>query len=77
MSIDQIVMSHKFFLEHHQVETSDGYILTLHRIPCNITQKFTYFNTNQHEYESTQKGVILLMHGCPDSSMQWIINAEN
>ncbi|KAF7267489.1 hypothetical protein GWI33_019287 [Rhynchophorus ferrugineus] len=52
-------------LENHYVETEDGYILNLHRIPYGI-------NTSD-----SSRPPVLLMHGLLSSSMDWIMPGPN
>ncbi|XP_076273451.1 lipase 1-like isoform X2 [Rhynchophorus ferrugineus] len=52
-------------LENHYVETEDGYILNLHRIPHGI-------NTSD-----SSRPPVLLMHGLLSSSMDWIMPGPN
>lgn len=52
--------------EHPDIETDDGYLLTLHRIPCgkvcNSTEK--------------QKPAVLLVHGLMASAENWLLKSE-
>ncbi|XP_050302224.1 lipase 1-like [Anthonomus grandis grandis] len=50
--------------ETHQVQTEDGYLLTLHRIPY------------QRDSARPYKGPILLGHGVLCSSADWIVNGN-
>eukprot|EP00005_Dracoamoeba_jomungandri_P007631 CAMPEP_0174274848 /NCGR_PEP_ID=MMETSP0439-20130205/59499_1 /TAXON_ID=0 /ORGANISM="Stereomyxa ramosa, Strain Chinc5" /LENGTH=905 /DNA_ID=CAMNT_0015366889 /DNA_START=14 /DNA_END=2731 /DNA_ORIENTATION=+ len=52
--------------EEHIVETPDGYLLTLFRIP--------YSNV---EDQYSRRPVILLMHGLMDSCVTWVINEND
>lgn len=54
----------KYPLEEHFVETSDGYILGLHRIP------FSPKLNNSHVKE---KRVVLIQHGLECSSSDWVL----
>lgn len=47
--------------EHVDVQTSDGYLLTLHRIPY-----------GKHNSDETTKPVVFLMHGLLSSSADWV-----
>lgn len=49
-------------METHELETEDGYLITVHRIPGGKLSK------------DAHKTPILLMHGLMSSSVDWIIN---
>lgn len=72
-TIEQIVRSHGFDLEHHNVTTADGYILTLHRL---ITPSPLYHShrSDYYEYEIERKPVIL-QHGLLGSSADFFISS--
>ena len=55
------IMKYGYPGEMHEIQTKDGYILTLHRIPHNGTN----FNAN--------RPVVLLQHGIVLSSDQWVL----
>ncbi|XP_068148180.1 lipase 3 [Drosophila tropicalis] len=57
-----IVKGHGFDIEEHEVQTSDGYILTMHRIP----------NHKDHE-KQLNRPVAFLMHGLLCSSSDWVL----
>lgn len=50
----------------YEVETEDGYILALDRIP-----------PYPHKDEDFDAPVVLLQHGIEDSSIQWVINSPD
>lgn len=62
--IDQvsIVKKYGYEIEEHSVQTSDGYILTMHRIPYS---KLTG--------PTGQRPVVFLMHGLLCSSSDWVL----
>lgn len=47
--------------ETHQVHTADGYILTIHRIPCRSSD------------QTSSKPVVVLLHGLLGTSADWVI----
>ena len=67
MSFEELVMTRNFPLEIHYVETEDGYILKLYRIPAGKWEK---------NFRNKQKQSILLVHGIFDSSDAWVCNSE-
>lgn len=67
MTFEELVMSRNFPLEIHYVETEDGYILKLYRIPAGKGEK---------NFKNKQKQSILLVHGIFDSSDAWVCNNE-
>ena len=67
MSFEELVMTRNFPLEIHYVETEDGYILKLYRIPAGKCEK---------NFRNKQKQSILLVHGIFDSSDAWVCNSE-
>lgn len=50
--------------EEHKVQTFDGYILKIHRIPHGKNEKYSHSN----------KPVVLLQHGLLCSSSNWVSN---
>lgn len=67
MSFEELVMTRGFPLEIHWVNTEDGYILKLYRIPGGKAES---------NYKKKQKQSILMMHGIFDSSDGWVCNSE-
>jgi pimeloyl-ACP methyl ester carboxylesterase len=62
MDVPQIIKYYGYPVENHDIETDDGYILRVQRIPhgvTNITQK---------------KQSVFLQHGLVDSSSTWVMN---
>jgi lysosomal acid lipase/cholesteryl ester hydrolase len=68
MTFEELVMTRGFPLEIHYVETEDGYILKLYRIPG---------GKGEANFRKKQKQSILLMHGIFDSSDGWVCNSED
>lgn len=62
LTIKELTSKYGYPFEEHNVTTEDGYILTLHRIPCK---------------ENCTSEVIFLMHGLVDSSDTWILQGPN
>jgi pimeloyl-ACP methyl ester carboxylesterase len=67
MSFEELVMTRGYPLEIHYVETEDGYILKLYRIPA---------GKGEGNYRKKQKQSVFLMHGIFDSSDGWVCNSE-
>ncbi|XP_045504650.1 gastric triacylglycerol lipase-like [Colias croceus] len=63
MTTPQLIASHGYTSESHTIVTSDGYILTVHRIP---------YSKNSTTRTSPRK-TVLLHHGLLGSSADWII----
>ncbi|KAG7296058.1 hypothetical protein JYU34_021155 [Plutella xylostella] len=63
LDVPELVRKYNYPLEEHTVTTSDGYVLTLHRIP------------HGRDAHSTPgpRPVIFLMHGIVCSSADWVI----
>lgn len=66
MTVPQLVEYHGYPVESHTVTTSDGYILTLHRIPHGVNQ------TN-----STGRPVVFLNHCLLCSSADYLLNTPD
>lgn len=64
LDVPQIIRRHGYPVETHLIETSDGYLLGLHRIPGSKTG-------------AQGKQPILLQHGLFGSSADWILNGNN
>lgn len=62
LNIKELTSKYGYPFEEHNVTTEDGYILTLHRIPCK---------------KKCTSEVIFLMHGLVDSSDTWILQGPN
>lgn len=80
MNLSFLINSHTYKIEHHQVITSDGYILTMHRIFIPIPET----NPNQTTFETettppltAPKKPILLLHGMLLSSDTWFLGGQN
>ena len=65
-SIKQICKENGFAIEQHYVTTSDGYILTLFRVPG-----------FQNETTPTKKPAVLLQHGLEGDAAQWLVNSPD
>ncbi|KAF2901552.1 hypothetical protein ILUMI_04630 [Ignelater luminosus] len=61
MLVSELINVHGYPCETHKVTTSDGYILTMHRIP---------YGQNKKE----NREVVYLQHGLLSSSADWIIS---
>lgn len=66
-NVSEIIRSRGFEVEEHDVETKDGYILTVHRI----------VNPLIAEGERANLKPVLLQHGLMSSSVDWVINSVN
>ncbi|XP_014214102.1 lipase 3 isoform X2 [Copidosoma floridanum] len=62
----QLIRKYGYQAESHQVETEDGYLLTVHRIPGNETHP-----------DPDGKPVVLLQHGVLGSSADWVMLGPN
>lgn len=60
----ELVRKYRYPLEIHQVTTSDGYILTMHRIP---------HGRDQNNDPSAKRPVVFVMHGLLSSSADWVL----
>lgn len=66
----EIVKNRGYPIEEHKVNTKDGYVLVLHRIPHGKHQ-----STNNNRTKI--KSVVFLQHGLLQSSITWVINFPN
>ena len=62
ISTTNLIRSKGYLAEEHDVETKDGFILTMHRIVS------PYFNSK------SSKPVVFMQHGLLDSSATWVVN---
>ncbi|XP_055677817.1 lipase 3-like [Lutzomyia longipalpis] len=67
-SIPTLIKSYGYPVESHEVETSDGYLLTMHRIP---------HGRNPEDESSSKKPVVFLQHGLLASSAEWVVTGPN
>jgi len=65
MNTPQIIRYWNYPVETHHVSTSDGYILTMFRIPHGRSSNGT---------DAENKPVVLLQHALLDSSFGWVVN---
>ena len=61
-----LIVSKGYPVEEHQVQTDDGYLLTMHRIP--------YGRKERGCRASASRPVVFLQHGLLDSSSTFVIN---
>jgi len=66
-SVKQICKENGYAVEEHKVTTSDGYILTLFRIPGRLSEEKPY----------PKKAVVLLQHGLEGDAAQWMLNSPD
>ncbi|XP_077291619.1 lipase 3-like [Arctopsyche grandis] len=62
LDTDQLVEKYGYPSENHEVETEDGYLITMHRIP------------NGKIPTTGNKIPVLVMHGLTSSSADWVVN---
>lgn len=67
-SQDDFIRQEGYPVERHTVITSDGYNLTLHRIP---------YSKNEDPSAVTRKPAVLVQHGILCSSTDWVIAGQN
>ncbi|KAK1931101.1 Lysosomal acid lipase/cholesteryl ester hydrolase [Phytophthora citrophthora] len=67
----EIIAARGYDVETHKVTTSDGYILTLHRLPK------SYDETQAGFTAAANKPAVLLQHGVVESSFAWVCNYRN
>lgn len=60
----KLVKQHGYPMEEHQVQTADGYILTMHRIP---------YSTKLNNRLDEKKPIAFLQHGLLCSSADWVL----
>lgn len=61
-----IVKKYGYPIEEHQVQTSDGYLLTMHRIPY-----------SKNTGDDGHRPVMFLMHGLLCSSSDWVLSGPS
>jgi hypothetical protein len=67
----EIIAARGYDVETHKVTTSDGYILTMHRLPK------SYDESQSGAGAATNKPAVLLQHGVIESSFAWVCNYRN
>lgn len=60
----KLVRKHGYPIEEHKVQTGDGYILTMHRIP---------YSSKLNNSLDEQKPIVFLQHGILCSSTDWVL----
>ncbi|XP_055847681.1 lipase 3-like [Episyrphus balteatus] len=64
ITTESLIEKHGYPFEEHTVQTSDGYVLTMHRIP---------YSSQVESSEDGPRPVAFLMHGILCSSSDWVI----
>lgn len=59
----EMIKSHGYPCETHKIKTSDGYILTMHRIP----------HGQNEAKETEERPVVYVQHGLLSSSADWLV----
>ncbi|GMF46814.1 unnamed protein product [Phytophthora fragariaefolia] len=67
----EIIAARGYDVETHKVTTSDGYILTMHRLPK------SYDESQSGAAAATNKPAVLLQHGIIERSFAWVCNYRN
>lgn len=66
-----LIRKYNYPIQEHQVITSDGYRLKLHRIPHGKDEFLT-----EDEIGKEKRPVVFLQHGLFASSFEWMMNDE-
>lgn len=61
----ELITKYGYPVETHEVESEDGYLLTIHRIP------------NGKMMKNVDKPPVFLMHAFMSSSVDWLVNGPN
>ncbi|RLN06843.1 hypothetical protein BBJ28_00009402 [Nothophytophthora sp. Chile5] len=67
----EIIAARGYDVETHKVTTSDGYILTMHRLPK------SYAESQSGADAAANKPAVILQHGVIESSFAWVCNFRN
>lgn len=67
-NVSELISSKGYPVENYDVQTEDGYILTIQRIPG---------GRKRWIYQKNQKEVVFLQHGLLSSSADWVMNFPN
>jgi pimeloyl-ACP methyl ester carboxylesterase len=71
LTVMQIVAERGYDIEEHKVTTSDGYILTMYRLPK------TYAESQLNASAAAGKPAVYVIHGLLDSSFTFVSNFRN
>ena len=74
LSVPDLIKYWKYPVEEHEVKTSDGYYLSLHRIPHGISNQISQPNISRNCSKSSKRPVVFLQHGLLCSSSNWVEN---
>ncbi|KPI97392.1 Lipase 3 [Papilio xuthus] len=65
LDVPGLIRKYKYPMEVHEVTTSDGYILQMHRIP---------HGRDQNQVPDPKRPIVFLMHGLLCSSADWVMS---
>ncbi|XP_073824119.1 lipase 3-like [Musca autumnalis] len=79
LQTEHYILEREYPLERHRIQTEDGYILTVHRIPHSPEHQYSphtihhAFSPHSSSSVPSRKPVVLLQHGFGLSSEGWVL----